>query len=327
MRSDLSPYEPALSAVPGDPEALAEVVHREYRDRLLVRDLAAVLAQERPGRRLLPLFELLPVRADVWAELLACVLQELVIRGMRLTRAPAAVRCAERLRELGHPLAGLPLKRSRGERELRVPCYESRRWDGCWTLYVPEPPELPDVSALSTRPDGGPARENAAAARPKGIVDGGDPELIGAAVEHWGPTLATLMRLPSRVAPADLLAPMAVNRFLPERLREGVVLNGVRTDLTWVVADLLTAAYRPATYVEGLRGGYGRLAVWRSVAGLVGAPGDTSVHRVNELAARWHWLAFRVTRREPYWVDRELAVGALSPRGDRLGLLIAHDTD
>ncbi|MBB2912070.1 hypothetical protein FHS43_003350 [Streptosporangium becharense] len=327
MTSRPAPYEPVLALVPGDPEPLAEVIHREYRDRLLVRDLAAVLADKRPGRRLLPIFDLLPVRTDVWAELQACLLQELVLRGMRLSRVPAAVRCAERLRELGHPLAGLPLKRSRGERRLNVPVYDAPRWDGIWTVHVPEPSEPPDVSALSTRPTGSPDRKKAAAARPEDIVDGGDPKLIVAAVAHWGPTLATLMRLPRHVAPADLLAPMAVNRFLPGGLREGVVLNGVRTGLESVVADLLTAAYRNATYEVGLRGGYGRVAVWRSVAGLVGAPGDASVHRVNELAARWHWLAFRVTRRERYWVDQELAVGALSPRGDRLGLLIAHDTD
>ncbi|WP_326639776.1 DUF6183 family protein [Streptosporangium sp. NBC_01755] len=67
--------------------------------------------------------------------------------------------------------------------------------------------------------------------------------------------------------------------------------------------------------------------MWRSIAGLVRAPAEASVHRVNELAARWRWLVFRITRRTPYWTDQKLAVGALSPRGNVLSLLVSHDTD
>ncbi|GAA2871060.1 hypothetical protein GCM10010517_31370 [Streptosporangium fragile] len=313
MRSGTGAHRPAASPYPGDPASLATWLRVNYAFTPSVRYLAAVMAEEQPVHHLLPLFEHTPVKDGAWAELVACLLQELVVRGVRLTRVPAAVRCAEALRELGHPLARLPLKRVRGERGLSV------------YVYLPKPPELREIPAI---PD-----------RPEGVVEGGDRKLINAAVAHWGLGTGILLKLPERLGPEDLV-PLGINRFLPEGLRASVVLNGVRTDLAVVVSKLFDAAYQRATHKEGLRGGYGRPAVWRSVAGLIGAPADAPVHRINELAARWHWLMFEVIMRHelryrdgelvydaPGWRGDLLAVGALSPRGDRLGLLINEDTD
>lgn len=111
------PHGLILARIPGDAGPLAELVRGHYvGERWLreVRDLAALLAESRPVHHLLPLFGRVPVEPDTWAELIACLAQELVVRRVNLTRVPAAVRCADALRESGHPLAGLPLRLGRG---------------------------------------------------------------------------------------------------------------------------------------------------------------------------------------------------------------------
>ncbi|WP_433380615.1 DUF6183 family protein [Streptosporangium sp. CA-115845] len=317
------PHGPILARVPGDAGSLAELVRGHYvGERRLreVRDLAALLAESRRVHHLLPLFGCVPAEPDTWAELIACLAQELVVRRVNLTRVPAAVRCVAALRELGHPLAGLPLRLGRGERRMRVPYFQAG-WvpqpEGC----IPEHPEvariLLDGRALTRAPGGEPAT----------VSSQQEERLITAAVEHWSsPGWAKIFELPGAAGPEELV-PLGVNAFLPDAFVAEIVLNGQLDDLGSVVGELFTSAYCDAVHFPGLRGGYGRLATWRSVAGLVRAPADASVHRVNELAARWRWLAFRITRRTPYWTDQELAVGALSPRGKVLSLLVSHDTD
>ncbi|WP_424532694.1 DUF6183 family protein [Sphaerisporangium viridialbum] len=338
-------HTPALSHVPGDPGALAELVRDQYGgDRQLsrIRDLAALLAERRPVHHLLPLLERVPAEPDAWAELIACLTQELVVRRVNLARVPSAVRCAAVLLELGHPLAGLPLKRTRAERWI-----DAAFLDPGWTPYRRLPaPEHPEIARLLQRPAGpegpptggdgdGPtplwdawlARGGSAGRGPEIVSTREDGRLITAAVRHWSsPGEAMVIELPRCFEPQGLV-PLGVNTFLPHTFRARVALNGERVSLNAVVDELFTMAYCDASHSQGLRGGYGRLRAWQSVAGLVRAPAEASVHRVNELAARWRWMAFRTTRRQPYWVHQELAIGALSPRGNVLTLLISHDTD
>jgi len=310
--ADEDPHDPALSRVPVDVEPLAELVRTRYTgDHRLrqIRDLAALLAEKRPVHRLLPILERVPAEPGMWAELVACLTQELVVRRVNLTRVPTAVRCAAALGELGHPLAGLPLKRSRGERHLS-PC------DFPWRDRVAFPvPEHPRTEGPSPRGES------------RIVSTRQDERLITSAVRHWSSTsLAAVVELPRRFDAREVTSSW-VNAFLPDALGGKVALNGRRESVGGVVRELFTAAYCDPTFSAGLRGGYGRLKAWRSVAGLVRAPADASVHRVNELAARWTWLAFGLTWREPYWVDQEIAIGALSPGGNVLSLLICHDTD
>ncbi|MGC5014288.1 DUF6183 family protein [Streptosporangium sp. DT93] len=78
------PHAAVLAAVPGDAAAPAELVRGRYtgaRGVRDVRDLAALLAESLPVHRLLPLFGHPPSGPDMWAELIACLTQELVVRG------------------------------------------------------------------------------------------------------------------------------------------------------------------------------------------------------------------------------------------------------
>ncbi|WP_283139641.1 DUF6183 family protein [Rhizohabitans arisaemae] len=326
------PDDPALWSVPVDVEGLASLVCKPLTNPRHVRDLAALLAEKRPVRRLLPLLERVPLRLDNWAELVACLMQELVLRRVNLTRVPAAVRCAGALRELGHPLAGLPLKRSRGERHTYL-------YDFPWASYsdfsVPEHPEIEWLPQAQKGEWGGyrestPLWDAWLAKVPicesRIVSTKHDKELISSAVQHWSSSWAEIIELPRRFDPGEV-ASLWVNAFLPDAHRATGALNGQVASLGSVVGELLTMAYGNSVFGNGSRGGYGRMKVWQSIAGLVRAPADASVHRVNELAARWTWLAFKLTRREPYWVDRELAIGALSPGGNVLSLLVSHDTD
>ncbi|GAA0854598.1 DUF6183 family protein [Streptosporangium amethystogenes subsp. fukuiense] len=317
------PHGPILARVPGDAGSLAELVRGHYvGERRLreVRDLAALLAESRRVHHLLPLFGCVPAEPDTWAELIACLAQELVVRGVNLTRVPAAVRCAAALRELGHPLAGLPLRLGRGERRMRAPWFESG-WVPRREHYIPEHPEVARIFLDGRAPAGVPGGE------PATVSTRQEERLITTAVEHWNSSgWAKIFELPGAVGPEELV-PLGVNAFLPGAFGAETALHGGRGSLGAVLGELFTSAYCDASYSSGLRGGYGRLAAWRSVAGLVRAPADASVHRVNELAARWRWLLFRITRRTPYWTDQELAVGALSPRGKVLSLLVSYDTD
>ncbi|MGV9772179.1 DUF6183 family protein [Streptosporangium sp. NPDC003464] len=348
------PHGPALSRVPGDAGALAELVRGQYGDDQYggrhgggrqdgrIRDLAALLAEQRPLHHLLPLLERVPAEPDAWAELVACLAQELVVRRVNLARVPAAVRCAAALRELGHPLAGLPLKRTRAERQADAAC-SGPGWTPYRRLPVPEHPEITRLLQDPAGPEGPVAGGGGERPTPRWdawLARGGAPgrgaeivstredgRLITAAVEHWSsPGEAMIIELPRCLDPQGLV-PLGVNTFLPDAFGARIALNGERAGLSAVVGELFTMAYCDATYSRGLRGGYGRLKAWQSVAGFVRAPAEASVHRVNELAARWRWMAFRTTRRQPYWVYQELAIGALSPRGDVLSLLLSHDTD
>ncbi|MEV4383581.1 DUF6183 family protein [Streptosporangium sp. NPDC049644] len=331
------PHDPDLSRVPVDVEGLADLVHNRYTsNRRLpqIRDLAALLAEKRPVHRLLPLLERVPAKPDMWAELVACLMQELVVRRVNLTRVPAALRCATALRELRHPLAGLPLKRSKGERHIYSFDFP---WRDQSEFYVPEHPHIEWIPQLQEGTWGG-ARESTPlwdawlakvpVCESRIVSTRQDERLINSAVQHWGePSLAVIIELPRRFDPREV-ASLWVNAFLPESHRTKGALNGQLESLDTVVRELLTTAYCDPLFSEkGSRGGYGRLKAWQSIAGLVRAPADASVHRINELAARWTWMAFRLTTREPYYADQEIAIGALSPGGNVLSLLVSHDTD
>ncbi|WP_433412986.1 DUF6183 family protein [Microtetraspora malaysiensis] len=313
------PHERALARVPGDAASLAELVRDQYADERQggrVRDLAALLAERRRVHHLVPLLEHPPEEPDAWAELVACLIQELVARRRTLVRVPAAARCADALRGLGHPLAGLPLKRTRGERRMDAAVL-GPGWTPRGEQALPEPPERDAWLAGRGSPDH----------EPRIVSTREDERRIASAVEHWGaPEVAAVIELPRRIDPQEL-TPLEVNAFLPGALSAQIALYGAMTSLDTVVNELFAVAYCDASYSPGLRGGYGRLAAWQSVAGLVRAPAGASVHRINELAARWRWTMFRIIRRQPYWVYRELAIGALSPRGTVLSLLVTHDTD
>ncbi|MFI1568071.1 DUF6183 family protein [Streptomyces sp. NPDC020490] len=307
-------YDPAaLRCVPGDAESLVRIV-RGYRRLHDVRDLAARMADARKPRHLLPLFAHVPVRRDSWAEFLACLAQELLLREVRWSDRPVVMECMRSLRQLEHPLAFLPAKLTRTERRAtppRLPYTSSAMWRDC-------PP--PDRLFPDPPPESGGRRIG----KPVPCRDTATAEqvaAIGAVVKHWNGIPRVLLLQAAEPLTVEELVPVGVNRLLADGFGTA---SGVRAELHHVYEILLDAAYREGSYEPGIAGAYGRAAVWRSIAGMIRAPLDTPVLRVNELAARWSWLSFRLS--DPYQ-DLHVAVGALSPRGRHLSLLFGHDTD
>jgi hypothetical protein len=90
---------------------------------------------------------------------------------------------------------------------------------------------------------------------------------------------------------------------------------------------MFAAASMGGAYTSGLKGGYGRLAMWRSVAALVGADEQDPVEAVAALAERCRWLSFDATSAWFFQVAWDIGLVAVRPDGRSLATLSATDTD
>jgi hypothetical protein len=91
--------------------------------------------------------------------------------------------------------------------------------------------------------------------------------------------------------------------------------------------SLFASASGGGAYHPGAFGAYGRLAAWRSVAGLAGAPDDATFPQVVALAASCGWYSFAGATT---WFDRvawDIGLAVLTPDGRGLAVLAATDTD
>jgi hypothetical protein len=90
---------------------------------------------------------------------------------------------------------------------------------------------------------------------------------------------------------------------------------------------LFSAACSGGAYPSGLGGAYSRLAAWRSVAGLAGAPEGEGVDAVAERAGRCAWVSFHAASGWFYDIAWDLGILALRPDGRSIAVLAATDTD
>ncbi|GAA1658095.1 DUF6183 family protein [Actinoplanes couchii] len=90
---------------------------------------------------------------------------------------------------------------------------------------------------------------------------------------------------------------------------------------------LFGAASDGGAHSRGGFGAYGRLATWRSVAALTGAPPGATVREVAALAEDCTWVSFGP---DSEWFNGDgwdLGFAVLSPDGRRLAVLAATDAD
>jgi hypothetical protein len=90
---------------------------------------------------------------------------------------------------------------------------------------------------------------------------------------------------------------------------------------------LFSAASGGGAYNNGLRGAYGRLAMWQSLAGLAGAPPGAGLEEVAAVARSCLWLEFWAATPWFYGVAWDLGLVAVRPDGLSLAVLAATDTD
>lgn len=256
-------------------------------------------------------------------ELFACWMHEVVLRGTSLASDPRAKRFDEALAKSGHALGGLPLALRATEREAPsyMPLYGDKGLGRAIDALASGP-----LSARTVPP---PA--DGAAVRATRVVDAELEARLMSAVRPWaegkrGKVEAKVFSLEPRVSSSAVGSWLL--RALPlESTTATARLEVARTGPEGVFGPLFSAASNGGAYSSGLGGAYGRLAVWASLAALVGAPAGASVAAVEELATTTAFLTFRAPG--PWFYDVAWDLGALALRADgrTVAVLAATDTE
>ena len=155
--------------------------------------------------------------------------------------------------------------------------------------------------------------------------------VMGAAVKHWctqsnGKIAAQEFWSPDSVTEEDFPAAFKLLSLIPWPADQAPARLYPSTPDS-VLRVLLTAAVRGPAYGSGLYGAYGRLAAWRSLGGLTGAPADTPIAHTAELVRQTRWFRVNTASVWFYEVAWDLAIAALRSGGQEIAVLAATDTD
>ncbi|MEV5829821.1 DUF6183 family protein [Spirillospora sp. NPDC052242] len=303
-----------LATAPGGAERVGSV-HRIVTDartwgdrRREPAEYAAWTAAGQPAEHLLAFL----ATADPADEFAACLLQEAALRG----DARRAAGFAARLRATGHPLGGLPLRRTPAERGHGLPQYPG----------LPAP-DRPDPGGKPV-PAPGPADLDVTATE----VEWPDARRARSAIRAWvyadaDCTEAGLYALDRPLEPADFGASLLLR----------LDAQSTAPDATYRVAtgDVLTKLYYAASggsaYNPGLRGAYGRLASWESLAALVGAEeagaDEREIAAIEHLADRCAWLFYTSQWHIQTHPSMDVGIAVLRPDHRTVAILAATDSD
>lgn len=259
-------------------------------------------------------------------EFRACLLQELVLEGVAVPEYPLLRSFGEALVTEEHPLAPLPLHLLPTERALLRPTHAPHDWT--WALPPATVEKHSDQPELRVSPE---MRRRSAAVDPADITVPEVAEAMSAAVRHWleesnGMVAAQEFWSASSVSADDFAAvferlPLTAWPTGETRARLHPATSGR------VLQVLLTTAVRSPAYGNGMFGAYGRLAAWRSLAGLVGAAPDAPINHTAMLVEQAHWFIADPSSDWFHQVAWDLAVAALRPGGQEIAVLTATDTD
>jgi hypothetical protein len=281
------------------------------------RYVASLLAAGQPAHDLAFVFA--DPAADL--ELRACLAQEVVLRRVALDTVVGPADLAATPGWRGHPLQRLPTSLTVLEGEPPLPAYGVAGGSSLMP-YGPaaRPRSVPDADATRI-----PAATDA--------TTDSSVSAITAAVANWaeesnGTIEARVFTLAGAVTGETVAGTLVT---LPLRCLRGVGrrtgLSVARSDPTTVWQTLFAAAADGGAYNSGAHGAYGRLAAWRSVAGLVGAPDDAPVAELERRAMDHSWYEFDA---DTDWYCRiawDLGLVVVAPDGRRLTVLAATDTD
>ncbi|WP_327233540.1 DUF6183 family protein [Streptomyces sp. NBC_01317] len=258
-------------------------------------------------------------------EFMACLLQELVLQSVEVEEYPVLRSFAEKLVNVGHPLAVLPLSLLPEEHGLRRPSDAADDWT--WTV-----PPTPFVSFGTAELRSAPSTQQRTACI--GMTELTVPavaDVMGAAIQHWctqsnGKISAQEFWAPDPVREEDFPAAFQSLPLIPWPADQAPArLYPSSSDS--VLRVLLTAAVRGPAYGFGLYGAYGRLATWRSLAGLTGASADAPITHTAELVRQARWFRVDTASVWFYGVAWDLAVAVLRSGGQEIAVLAATDTD
>lgn len=297
-------------------QALRLVSSAEAADRKISRHTASLLASSQPAEDLAVAFT-----GHATEELRACLVHELVLRGVDVTESPGIAGWATSPHWSHHPLGELPLALSEVEGQPDLPSYSVR--GGSHSIpYGPSANREVQSDARAHVPS---VEETTTEAVAKGT---------GAAVTNWADE--SNGRIEARVF--DLAAPLAAESVPSMLLALGLAcLEGAGTKKTAFSVEacppehawriLFAAASTGGAYNSGAGGAYGRLAAWQSMAGLSGMAQGILAEEVEACARACAWYAFGA---ETKWFERvawDIGLVAVSPERRRLAMLAATDTD
>ncbi|MFK0063607.1 DUF6183 family protein [Streptomyces werraensis] len=289
-------------------------------NRKLVRYVASLLADGQTAEDLALAFTGGSSRATASEELRACLVQELVLRGVTVAESPAIEAWATSSHWGYHPLAWLPLELSVIEETPPLPSYSV----GGASYSIPYGPQdgpgvalgsvtpLPQVTETTTE-------EFSQAAT--------------AAVANWaeesnGRSEAGMYELAEPVEAEilpGLLAALGLECLSGVGPRTPFALSACRPEHAWRM--LFAAASTGGAYNNGVYGAYGRLAAWRSLAALSGASTAAPVGEVERNIQECDWYRFGAATK---WFERvawDIGLVSVAPRARRIAVLAATDTD
>ncbi|MFG2918873.1 DUF6183 family protein [Kitasatospora sp. NPDC048298] len=296
-------------------QALRLVSSAEVTGRKLDRYTASLLASSHEAADLAAAFT---GRAS--EELRACLVHELVLRGVVVGEVPGIAGWATSPHWTHHPLGWLPLMPSGMEEGVDLPSYSVRGSSHAMPYGPSESRELA-VDADARVPA---AEETTTLAT---------ATAMGTAVANWAKE--SNGRVEARAF--DLAEPLDAESVPAVLLALGLeCLHGAgkKTPLSVAVRPpaqawrvLFAAASTGGAYNSGSYGAYGRLAAWQSLAALAGSPEGTSASEVEAHVLDCVWHGFGADTKWFEQVAWDIGLAALSPGRRRLAVLAATDTD
>ncbi|WP_200423610.1 DUF6183 family protein [Streptomyces sp. Y2F8-2] len=296
-------------------QALRLVSSAEVTSRKLDRYTASLLASSHEATDLAAAFT---GRAS--EELRACLVHELVLRGVVVEEMPGIAGWATSPHWSHHPLSWLPLTLSDVEEHADLPRY-SIRGSSHSMPYGPSGSRELAVFANARVPSAKETTTQAAATA------------MARAVANWAEE--SNGRIEARVF--DLAEPLDAESVPNALLTLGLeCLHGVgkKTALSVAVRPpaqawrvLFAAASTGGAYNSGSYGAYGRLATWQSLAALAGSPEGATAAEVEARVRNCVWHGFDADTKWFEQVAWDIGLATLSPDRRRLAVLAATDTD
>ena len=252
-------------------------------------------------------------------ELLACLVQEMVLRG-RSVAGPAA----EFWKRLAgsHLLGGLPLT--------LLPL------EAAFVQFLPRNGPQEDAGLRRLPPRRGPPPADPIEMQiqwAETALSAEEKAALGAATANWeaesnGMTEARLFRADVPVPPPAVTSTQALS--LPLESLAGTAAHDLRLvpySAASAAAALFSAACTGGAYNQGLGGAYGRRAAWQAAAALAGADPAASLEDAAASVSACAWWFF--TAKSAWFYDVAWDIGLLALRPDKrtLAVLAATDTD
>jgi hypothetical protein len=259
--------------------------------------------------------------ASASEELRACLVHELVLRGVAVSELPGVARWAASPHWRHHPLGWLPLELSVIEESRGLPDYGVRGSSHALP-FGPLSRQGEPVSA------DGPGLTGATEVTTDAVAAS-----IASAVMNWtegsnGRIEARVFDLAHRIdaeAVPDALLTIGLACLDGRKSTSAFSVSACTVAQTWRV--LFAAASTGGAYNSGCFGAYGRLFAWRSLAGLCGAAEGASAAEVAARATACTWYGFDA---DSPWFEQvawDIGLAAVDSATPRLAMLAATDTD